>query len=67
MNRVEIDCATHRERVVTLTKEEEIDKTKCARLELIINNKPTSFEHIAASKEALLRYTFPSAGRTCPY
>ena len=23
MNRVEIDCATHRERVVTLTKEEE--------------------------------------------
>jgi hypothetical protein len=44
-----------------VTKMEEVgDKKKvnAARVELIVNNKPTSFEHIAVTPDALVRYTF---------
>jgi hypothetical protein len=33
-------------------------KLKCARIELIVNDKPISFEHIAVTPEAVVRCTF---------
>jgi hypothetical protein len=33
-------------------------KAKAARVELIVNGKPTSFEHIGVTADALVRYTF---------
>jgi hypothetical protein len=33
-------------------------KTTCARVEMIVNNKPVSFEHLAVTSDALVRYTF---------
>jgi hypothetical protein len=33
-------------------------KIKCARIEYIVNGKPTSFEHVGVTNDAVVRYTF---------
>jgi hypothetical protein len=43
---------------IKVTKTEKVGQTECARLELIVNNKPTSHEHIAVVGDQLQRFSF---------
>ena len=41
-----------------VVKFEDVGKTKCAKVELFVNNKSEAAEHIAVTKEGVLRFSF---------
>ncbi|MGL4555278.1 MAG: hypothetical protein ACRC33_29275 [Gemmataceae bacterium] len=43
---------------IKLTKMEKVGKTDCARLEMIVDGKARSFEHLAVTDGVLSRYSF---------
>lgn len=41
-----------------LSRFEKVGKVKCARIELLINNRPSSYEHVAVTKDGVERFSF---------
>lgn len=49
-----------------VTKMEKVGKTDCARLEMLVNGKPVSFEHVAVEGGKVARYSFEGKAVTPP-